>query len=74
MIDTARLDWLDTLGIITICAVILFGAFVFGTMVGDARAECGIVERNRDAFVNGGDYWGSSMRTVVESCDRGEGM
>jgi len=53
---------------------IIGAAFVLGFMVGQGSAECGIVERNRAAFMEAPEYWTGAMRTVVESCDRGEGM
>jgi hypothetical protein len=50
--------------------VSILAAFVVGDMVGRSRSECIMVENHRKAFMQDGLYWGSSMRTIVEECDR----
>ena len=52
---------------------IVFVAFVFlaGFNVGEHQRGCAVIVANAAAFKSDPAYWGSSMRTLVESCERG---
>lgn len=70
----ARADALARYGALAMAGAVLGATFVVGTMFGEAHAECNIITRNRVAIMAADDYWQGPLRTVVESCDRGEGM
>lgn len=59
-------------GAVVLGAVFLFGAFVFGYNTGWHANSCEMIRNNAQAFHTDPAYWGTAMRTVVESCERGD--
>lgn len=49
-------------------------AFVVGRSTGIHAAGCVMVLNDREAFQTDPSYWTEGMRTLVESCERGEGI
>ena len=63
---------LDTAGAIIFATVAIFGVYVAGTMAGEARQNCVLIGQNAEEFKAQPGYWQSSIRTLVEACERGE--
>lgn len=59
-------------GALILTVTFVLAAFVFGYNVGWHANSCEMVRNNVQAFQTDPAYWGTAMRTVVESCERGE--
>ncbi|MEO8571791.1 MAG: hypothetical protein ABI553_08835 [Chloroflexota bacterium] len=64
---------------VAIVALLLVSAFLFGATLGASQASCYAAARYeqaaRDDFErNGIDYWGTSVRTLVEACEKGTNL
>lgn len=62
----------DRLGWLALVATFILAAFVMGYNVGMNADGCMVVRDNARAFQTDPTYWTQSMRTLVESCQKGE--
>jgi len=61
----------NRVGAIALLIVFILGVFLAGYNTGRAVEGCYIINVNRAAFQSDPAYWGGSMRTLVERCERG---